>query len=136
MHTKEPWQFERIPAIFNPKLDGFQIIAATPNGADVMTVALCTVGEVDEQNARRIVACVNACAELTQDALDGGWTALGMSRHARNVEKQRDELLRVLTGVAIRCGGSGYIGQDGQYLKAVREAIAKVGAGETAKEPT
>jgi hypothetical protein len=47
---------------------------------------------------RRIVACVNACAELPQDALDGGWTALGMSRHARNVEKQRDELLALVNG--------------------------------------
>lgn len=46
--------------------------------------------------ARRIVACVNACAELPQDALDGGWTALGMSRHARNVERQRDELLALV----------------------------------------
>ena len=45
---------------------------------------------------------------------------------------QRDELLRVLIGVVIRCEGSGYIGQDGQYLKTVREAIEKVGAGETA----
>lgn len=46
--------------------------------------------------ARRIKFCVNACAELPQDALDGGWSALGMSRYVRNIEKQRDELLAAL----------------------------------------
>lgn len=112
-HTKEPWhsgcrQIE----------DGNGVLIASLSGWK---------GDAESKaNARRIVACVNACAELPQDALDGGWTALGMSRHARNVEKQRDELLAVLEGVEKRCAAHGFVGMDGQYLKDVRAAIAKV----------
>lgn len=47
---------------------------------------------------------------------------------------QRDELLRSLIGVVIRCEGSGYVGQDGQYLKTVRAVIEKVGGGEPATD--
>jgi hypothetical protein len=53
-------------------------------------------GFMDAADARRIVACVNACDGLPQDALDGGWTALGLSKHAKALEKQRDQLLAAL----------------------------------------
>jgi hypothetical protein len=36
-----------------------------------------------------------------------------------------EELVEVLKGVQKRCEGMGYAGVDGQYLKVVREAIAK-----------
>lgn len=80
-HTKEPWIAEGHCVFFSANAGGFSLSDCPDSHG----------------NARRIAACVNACAELPQDALDGGWTALGMSRHARNVEKQRDELLAALT---------------------------------------
>lgn len=45
---------------------------------------------------RRIVACVNACEGLSQDALDGGWTANGIRTYAKSLEQQRDQLLEAL----------------------------------------
>jgi len=41
-----------------------------------------------EANARRLAACWNACDGLPQDALDGGWTALGLSQHAKQLEDE------------------------------------------------
>lgn len=35
------------------------------------------------------------------------------------------DLLEALKGVEARCKSSGYVGQDGQYLKAISAAIAK-----------
>ena len=35
------------------------------------------------------------------------------------------ELLEALQGVETRCASSGYVGQDGQFLKVIRAAIAK-----------
>lgn len=55
-------------------------------------------------------------------------------RHSKElaaVTAQRDELRRVLVGVETRCNESGYVGQDGQYLKMIRATIAKVGDGTT-----
>lgn len=44
-------------------------------------------GEHESQvNARRLAACWNACESLSQDALDGGWTAAGLSAHAKALE--------------------------------------------------
>ena len=62
-----------------------------------------------EEVASRIVACVNACAGLPQDALDGGWTALGMSKYAKSVESQRDELLELVK--------QSYRKQNAEYLE-------------------
>lgn len=48
--------------------------------------------DADTANAHRIVACVNACAGLSNDALDGGWTAQGLGAYAHKLEVRRDEL--------------------------------------------
>lgn len=60
----------------------------------------------DEKNSittSRIVACVNACVGVSDDALDGGWEAAGLSAYAKRLEvdlaavtAQRDELLGLL----------------------------------------
>lgn len=49
--------------------------------------------EQQKQHVHRIVDCVNACVDFPQDALDGGWTALGMSQYAKKIEDQNGELL-------------------------------------------
>jgi len=42
--------------------------------------------EVRMSNARRLAACWNACEGLTMDHFDGGWTAKGLSSHAKSLE--------------------------------------------------
>ena len=85
-HTKEPWE------AVNRGDDYADDIDATNESGHQVTLAL-SVGKV---NARRIVACVNACAGLSNDALDGGWTAADLSAYAKQLEQQRDELLEAL----------------------------------------
>ena len=69
-HTASRLMAERIPATWNPKMDGFQLVGITPDGTDLMTVALCTVNEADEANARRLAACWNACAGIPTEQLE------------------------------------------------------------------
>lgn len=45
---------------------------------------------IAQENARRIVACLNACEGLTQDHFDGGWSAKEIIAYASNLEKERD----------------------------------------------
>lgn len=41
-----------------------------------------------EANARRLVACWNACDGLHDDALGDGWTAAGMNGYAKDLENK------------------------------------------------
>lgn len=119
MHTKEPWK------TYIDDADGCCRVATE----------ILDLGVVyDPNDAHRIVASVNTCAGIPIDVLE--FDTPTFAKYLTALMQQRDELLRALIGVVIRCEGSGYIGQDGQYLKTVREAIEKVGAGTTAKEPT
>jgi len=67
-HTKEPWGVGR------PSPNGQQVIG---NGKGMM-IAIAnptsTQGEVNA-NAERIVACVNACEGITNEALEAGVVA-------------------------------------------------------------
>jgi len=79
------------------------IIGADGNRVASTGGALTRSLEQNEANARRLVACWNACDGLPQDALDGGWTASGLSKFAHGLEislermaKERDELVSVL----------------------------------------
>lgn len=90
-HTKEPWLIgetckDEIGTICKDDTQGFGMIVPHCN----------TFGDNYEVNARRIVSCVNACAGLTQDNFDGGWTAIGLSSYTASLETQRDELLEKL----------------------------------------
>ena len=116
-HTPGRLLAERIPATFNPKMDGFQLVGVTPEGNDLMTVALCTVNEADEANARRLVACWNACEGISDenlDRLDGHWgQGYVKERDARaRAERQRDDLLAALRMV-MACAGDISAAPDG-----------------------
>lgn len=41
-----------------------------------------------EANARRLVACWNACDGLSDEALDGGWNVRSMSAYAKGLENK------------------------------------------------
>lgn len=69
-HTKEPWHVEGYGQM-NRITDGKEtvgyidpIIRARPKIDDIAE---------GEANARRIVACVNACAGITNEALEAGY---------------------------------------------------------------
>lgn len=96
-HTPEPWGIkENTPTIRDSR--GIAILRCE-SGA--------IITENDKANASRIVACVNACAGLPDDALDGGWSAVGLSAYAKRLEAdlaavtaQRDELLQAMRQIA------------------------------------
>lgn len=95
-HTKEPWDVTA-PTDFGVEW-----------GVDAgrWGIAICADAPGDgtsEGNARRIVACVNACAgmttgEIEQDIAVGGYSAIVECHQAHivEVERQRDELLAAL----------------------------------------
>lgn len=75
-HTSEPWL-----------IDGQCAAAESDQVNNGFYTAICK-GPDGEANARRIVSCVNACTGLPQEALDGGWSATGISAYAADLEKQ------------------------------------------------
>jgi len=83
-HTKGPWEIEEASSFSRFSKEALAITASPPDDFDGGWDELATVyrntdapGE-GEDNAARIVACVNACdqAELSNEALDAG--VLGM----------------------------------------------------------
>jgi len=50
----------------------------------------------DVANARRLAACWNALEDLSQDALDGGWTRAGLEAYGNRMKAQRDSLQAAL----------------------------------------
>jgi hypothetical protein len=97
-HTKEPWQVN-----FS---DPTQICDCDGENRGCAPIAVMADGDDDaEANARRIVACVNACAGQPTELLEAaGIGLLGKSIdkiaafHARSMtaEQQRDNLLAAL----------------------------------------
>lgn len=93
-HTKEPWSF-------SPAENGLEWGVE----AGKWGVAICADAPGDgtsEANARRIVACVNACAGIPTDDLErcpsGG--LFHLTDMANEVVKQRDNLLAFVERVS------------------------------------
>ena len=93
--------------------------------------ALCRRGlSIDGDNTYKrdvcdlIVGALAMGAQNTNPPPPGHWGQQfwEISREERALT---EELVEVLKGVQKRCEGMGYVGVDGQYLKVVREAIAK-----------
>lgn len=135
-HTKEPWS-----------LGEEDRHGDTPiNAADWRSLALVVTrmhGDKDQcpdgvANARRIVACVNACAGIPTDTLElvSSFEQAGI-KTIREMERQRDELLEALRAVM---AGSRYYEIRGEAdwheismpkrdaLEKARAAIAKAEA--------
>lgn len=90
-HTKEPWRTDAPSGFPGDVMAGKEMIART------------TITEQSnaKANARRIVACVNACAGISTEVLEQGIDAVfGLAhdmRQERNaLVRQRDELLTAL----------------------------------------
>lgn len=96
-HTPEPWY-----VVDAPWGDGTWINAGSPDPHHEGFVADCEDinGDVDRDtaliNARRIVACVNACAGLDTDELERFGLGPALGSEIFKLCKQRDELLAAL----------------------------------------
>jgi len=96
-HTQEPWQIEQ-----SEDSDYLRIGRIDERG--IMPFVICSLH--DEANARRIVACVNACAGAEESTLSvinamGGlgefWKDVGEANtQLMGIKQQRDELLNML----------------------------------------
>ena len=97
-HTQEPWQVHHDidagewPMIMSGGVVDGKIIA------NVNPKSFCCVGGdfvemPSADNARRIVACVNACAGMRNDELEGGLLIGVMQSKIDRLECQRDKLL-------------------------------------------
>jgi hypothetical protein len=109
-------------------------MAADENGGYTLADMCC---DNQQANARRIVACVNACAGISDEALDswmnppeggfghphGPWPAhiITLQRAAETFRQQRDELLDALK----------YHQEQTRPIQQTIDTIAKVSAGET-----
>lgn len=94
-HTKEPWGVHRVSKTSVVGTSGF-VVAACGGHMD-------NKRDPDElhsellANARRIVACVNACAGISTEDLEvAGRLAAAEEATLRRIADQRDELLRLL----------------------------------------
>ena len=63
-HTKEPWEVHL--------LDRRTMIASDIESGYIVETRKVKRGDIDIANAKRIVACVNACAGITNEALEAG----------------------------------------------------------------
>lgn len=134
-HTKEPWRVgDRIKS---GVLKG-EIVIEDQYGECIAHVY--EGGSDDEGDARRIVACVNACAGYTTELLEqeGQGCMDKMIRHAlgavETLEQQRDELLsalRITRGNVASLGPAGALEPYAPYrewLAQIDSVIAKAEA--------
>ena len=129
-HTKEPWATEyRKTALGQYSQEVFdsegQVIASM--AWYPVKVSETTTATNREANARRIVACVNACAGIPTEALEDG-SARAERDQLREmtggtfyeIKKQRDELMKALEH---QCE---VLNRNGYSTNKAQEAIARV----------
>lgn len=99
-HTPEPWRIELVNHALGDTGDYEGVVEIRAGDAKRPMIEIWSDSDEAEANARRIVACVNACAGSQTDALEEmqrrGLTFGQLAfLHAR-LQQQRDELLAAL----------------------------------------
>lgn len=118
---------------------GYSIYADGDKTPVADTCMTNSMPENDEGNARRLVACWNACEGLPTEKLEISPifdVAMEAKRHLESVEKQRDELLKALKMVSRTLDehekglmGNQFTYEYKEWSLAVRAAIAKAEGG-------
>lgn len=124
-YTPEPWSLD----VYGPR--GKEEAEADIFGGDDVSIIDGSSGLVSPANARRIVACVNACAGIPDNKLSDGCIlelAVEQEIAIMKLEKQRDELLAALEGL------TGWFNSETKdsaykYLDKAEQAIAKAKGG-------
>ena len=82
-HTKEPWKVSSRRETFIINL----------NSAYTEVIAQCYFldNKTEEENAKRIVACVNACEGITNEALEAGVVHSALINFEESLELQKGE---------------------------------------------
>lgn len=119
-HANEPWS-----AVEVTKDEDRLIKIRASNGANIARLWIDVddkhFSDEQRENARRIVACVNACRNLSNDELEQKGLVTSISARFLAAERSRDELLAALElMVAIHDEPSGF---SGKYGKALDDAI-------------
>lgn len=137
-HTQEPWRVsleDSTPEWSVITADGGRVVANVNEETGPELIAGVPVMRVmpGELNARRIVACVNACHNLSNDELEQKGLVTAISARFLAAERSRDELLAALEGCVqqlsawMRDHGHDLATQDA--VSAARAAIAKAKGG-------
>lgn len=100
-HTAEPWDLMRHGAIYGGPVKEYANGSARSQIAMTTGADFTNPGE-QQANARRIVACVNACAGIATDALEqhSDLTVLGLQAERMRLTQDRDSLLADLAEAA------------------------------------
>ncbi len=90
MHTKEPW------CVKKNRLDVTIVEGDDPDiqCPYVEIVEFSSNDEIDTEHAERIVACVNACAGISNESLDAGV----LDGLADNLNKQKEAIAKLGDG--------------------------------------
>ena len=86
-HTKEPWFYSETDDGFAEITNDERAAGEYISIAEVPTGFSGKIGAEQEANARRIVACVNACAGISTETLEA------MPAGPSAIERQREQLL-------------------------------------------
>ena len=97
-HTPEPWKYEKE---LSAGCDEWLISMDAGDRGRGICIAETRPGSVagGQENARRIVACVNACRWLSTDELEQHGLVSAVGYELIELTKQRDELLRDMQDV-------------------------------------
>ncbi len=111
-HTKEPWMVADMTEWLT--IGGVDIGAVCRIKNEVSGKPL---SEEDRANARRIVACVNACAGISTETLEAEGLPPTLSADSETIRQQqaeidrlteqRDRLLKALGDLSFECFGGG-----------------------------
>lgn len=137
-HTKEPWT-GKVDGKYNSNHSWYfdnessSVATAAPiwAGGKPVAFAVATGHNLDElvANASRIVACVNACAGISDDELANGVMPKSFSARVviPRITNERDEMLAALKDLhkAYRRAVGLHSGQDDAYTVRSHNAIAK-----------
>lgn len=134
-HTQEPWKYEKE---LSAGCDEWLISMDAGDRGRGICIAETRPGSVagGKENARRIVACVNACRGLGTDELEQHGLVSAVGYELIELTKQRDELLEALEEVTEyaemameQANKAGSEWEIGYALYEAKMAIAKAKGG-------